>query len=196
VTAAEHHRAVAGEFTRRVDVVSDWTAPAPVAGWTTRDVVGHLLTWLPGFLAGGGVDLDVDGPTAEDDPAGAWHARVRAVQALLEAPDAGRDFNHPRVGDHRLDAAIDRFYVTDVFLHTWDLARASGQDDRLDPDFCADLLAGLEPMDAALRASGQYGARVRVSEDAPVQDRLLGFIGRDPLWQPGSGWRVVRERSA
>ncbi len=189
---------VAGAFSARVDRVSDWDAPAPVAGWTARDVVGHLVTWLPGFLAGGGVTLEVAGrppgeePTAgeataeeatAEDPAAAWHAHVEAVQALLDAPDSGREFAHPQVGSHPLDAAIDQFYVTDIFLHTWDLSRASGQDDRLDPEVCAQLLAGMEPIDELLRASGQYGPRVAVSDDAPVQDRLMAFIGRDPAWR-------------
>jgi hypothetical protein len=42
----------------------------------------------------------------------------------------------------------------------------------------------MEPIDDLLRASGQYGARVPVAADAPVQDRLIGFIGRDPAWSP------------
>lgn len=42
----------------------------------------------------------------------------------------------------------------------------------------------MEPLDQVLRDSGQYGARVLVPDDAPVQQRLLGFIGRDPQWRP------------
>jgi uncharacterized protein (TIGR03086 family) len=103
---------------------------------------------------------------------------------LLDADDADRGFAHPHVGASPLAVAIDRFYTSDVFMHTWDLARASGQDDRLDPDECATLLAGMEPIEQLLRDSGQYGPRVPVGDDAPVQDRLLGFIGRDPGWQP------------
>lgn len=33
-------------------------------------------------------------------------------------------------------------------------------------------------MDAALRASGHFGPRVHVAEDADEQTRLLAFIGR------------------
>jgi hypothetical protein len=33
-----------------------------------------------------------------------------------------------------------------------------------------------------LRASGQYGPRVAVPDDADPQTKLLGFIGRDPSW--------------
>ncbi|HYN29365.1 MAG TPA: hypothetical protein VES95_05790 [Dermatophilaceae bacterium] len=64
------------------------------------------------------------------------------------------------------------------------LPRASGQDDRLDPVFVAELLSGLEPMEEVLRSSGRYGPRVPVPEDADAQTRLLGFIGRHPGWLP------------
>ena len=87
-------------------------------------------------------------------------------------------------GTHPLNAAIDQFYTNDVFMHTWDLARATGQDDTLDPTLAGELLAGMQPIDAMLRESGQYGPQVPVAEDAPVQDRLMGFIGRDPAWRP------------
>ena len=184
MTPAEHHAAVAGVFSARVDGVRDWEAPAPVAGWVARDVVAHLVEWMPGFLAGGGVLLEGDRPVVTDDPAAAWHAHTAAMQRLLDGPDADREFAHPQAGTHPLDVAIDRFYTSDVFLHTWDLARATGQDDRLEAGFCAELLAGMEPLDALLRSSGQYGPRVPVPEGAPVQDRLLGFIGRDPAWRP------------
>ena len=45
------------------------------------------------------------------------------------------------------------------------------------------MLAGMQPLDEVLRASGQYGPKVPVPADAPAQDQLMGFIGRDPGWQ-------------
>ena len=38
-TPAERHRRFAAVFTARVEGTTDWDAPAPVAGWTARDVV-------------------------------------------------------------------------------------------------------------------------------------------------------------
>ena len=107
------------------------------------------------------------------------------MQAVLDDPEtADRTLTNPHIGELPLDRAIDQFYTADVFMHTWDLARATGQDDRLDPDFCAELLAGMEQMEEVIRSSGQYGARVPVPDDADAQTRLLGFIGRDPMWTP------------
>jgi uncharacterized protein (TIGR03086 family) len=185
VSPADRHRAIAGGLTRRVEGATDWDAPAPVAGWTARDVVGHLVEWFPGFLSGGaGIDLPA-GPGVHADPVAAWRTQAEAVQALLDDPaTADRVLSNPHTGDLPLPEAIDRFYTSDVFMHTWDLARATGQDETLDPAECADLLAGMQPIEELLRSSGQYGAAVPVPDDADVQTRMLAFIGRDPEWRP------------
>ena len=182
---AERHRAVAAGFTARVAGASDWDVPAPVDGWRARDVVGHLVEWFPAFLhSATGLDLE-RGPSPEQDPVAAWQVHSDAVQRLLDGPDAATPFAHPMVGELPLPEAVDRFYTSDVFMHTWDLARATGQDERLDPDTCAQLLAGMEPIEDMMRSSQQYGVRVPVPADADVQTRLLGFIGRDPMWGRG-----------
>lgn len=181
---AAHHREVAAGFTDKVAGTADWDVPAPVDGWVARDVVRHLVTWLPGFLHSRGLPGLPGGPSVEADPVAAWRAHADGVQALLEGPDAARELDDPYLGRQRLGELIDRIYTGDVFLHTWDLARATGQDDTLDPETCAEMLAGMEPIEEVMRSSGQYGARVDVSEDADVQTRLLGFIGRDPSWRP------------
>lgn len=186
-TPAEEFREIAGRFGRLVAAVPDdaWERPAPVEGWSARDVVRHLLDWFPPFLHhGAGIDLPT-GRGVGTDPAAAWAAFSDAVQTVLD--DASSDdlvFRDPHVGEMPLPQAVSRFFTADVFLHTWDLARATGQDETLDPERCAVMLAGMEPLDELLRSSGQYGPRVPVPEDADPQTRLLGFIGRDPDWAP------------
>lgn len=181
---AARHRAVAGTFTERAEGVSDWDAPAPVAGWTARDVVIHLVEWFPAFLAQGGEQRLSPGPDVATDPLGAWRHQADAVQALLDDPDvAASSFAHPYLPEQPLGAAVTAYYTSDVFMHTWDLARATGQDERLDPDLCGDLLAGMRQMEDVLRGSGQYGPAVPIADDADVQTRMLGFIGRDPHWR-------------
>jgi uncharacterized protein (TIGR03086 family) len=180
---ARRHREIADGFTTRVLGAGDWDAPAPVDGWACRDVVRHLTDWFPAFLAAGaGIEL-ARGPAVDLDPVAAWRVHSDAVQTLLEDPmTADRTFANPHTGELPLGQAISQFYIPDVFMHTWDLARATGQDDRLDPDLCAELLAGMEQMEEVIRSSGQYGPRVPVPPDADVQAQLLGFIGRDPSW--------------
>jgi uncharacterized protein (TIGR03086 family) len=182
---AERHREIGRVFTHRVQGTRSWDVPSPVAEWTARDVVRHLTAWFPSFLAAGsGIQLPA-GPSVDDDPVGAWQAQCDAVQVLLDDPaTADLVLSNRHIGEVPLDRAIDQFYTADVFMHTWDLARATGQDDRLDADFCAELLAGMEPIEQVMRSSGQYGARVPVKDDADAQTKMLGFIGRDPDWTP------------
>jgi uncharacterized protein (TIGR03086 family) len=184
--AADEHRWIAGIFTDRVvgTPPERWDDPSPVEDWTARDVVRHLVEWFPAFLeAGAGVTLE-RGPSVDDDPVAAWTVHSDSVQALLDDPaTAGKVLSNRHVGDVPLDQAVDQFYTSDVFMHTWDLSRATGQDETLDPEKCAELLAGMEPIEDVLRASGQYGPRVEVSPDSDVQTRMLAFIGRNPLAQ-------------
>ncbi len=181
VDPADRHRAVSATFGARARGVADWDAPAPVPGWRARDVVAHLVGWFPDFVrTATGLTL-ASGPSADEDPVAAWQVHADAVQRLLDGPEAGTPFRHPRVGAMPLPEAVDRFYTTDVFLHTWDLARATGQDEQLDPETCIQLLDAMTPIEELLRSSGQYGPRVPVPDDADVQTRLLAFIGRDPV---------------
>jgi uncharacterized protein (TIGR03086 family) len=197
---AARHREVAGRFTDLVRGTTSWDAPAPVEGWTARDVVQHLTTWLPALLEAHDISFTrpfrtLDTPTSEpiersiernrDPLVGEWEAHAAAVQAILDDP-ASRDhtIKDPHFPEMSLTQMIDRLYTTDVFMHSWDLARATGQPDRLDADHAAELLAGMEPLDEMLRASGQYGPRVDPPPDADATDRLMAFVGRDPRWTP------------
>ncbi|MFT4202066.1 TIGR03086 family metal-binding protein [Gordonia sp. (in: high G+C Gram-positive bacteria)] len=180
---SDRHRSVATTFGDRVAGTTDWSAPAPVPDWTARDVVDHLLTWFPEVLAVGGVELP-PGPGVADDPVGAWRHQTEHVQTLLDGPTADQEFTHPNLGTMPLGSAIDLFYTSDVFMHTWDLARATGQDDRLDEDTCATMVEGMAAAEEMIRSSGQYGPAVPVPDEASAQDRLIGFIGRDPAWRP------------
>src|SRR4051794_32452900 len=110
---AERHLQIGQGFTERVRGTRSWDAPAPVADWTARDVVRHLIEWFPPFLANGsGIQLPA-GPSVDDDPAAAWQAHCDAVQALLDDPaTAGRVLSNPHLGELPVDRAIDQFYTT------------------------------------------------------------------------------------
>lgn len=185
---AQEFRETAARFGLVVDGVRDartWDQRSPVPEWSARDVVGHLVGWFPSFLAAGSSIELPTGPDVTDDPAGAWHVLSDAVQALLDDPaSASKVLSNPHIGEVALPRAVSQFFTADVFMHTWDLARATDQDATLDPRRCADYLAGMEPMDEVLRASGQYGPKVAVAADADPQTRLIAFIGRDPSWTP------------
>ena len=179
---ADRFRAVGGTFTETAQRVPDgaWDNPAPCEGWVARDVVGHMVEWMPSFLANAPVDVP-EGPLVVDDPVGAWVELCDALQAALDDPDiAACTFTHPYAGTHTVEDAIGTFFLGDVLVHTWDLATAAGLEVTLDPAEVHALLDGMEAMDEVLRASGQFGPRVEVPADADEQTRLIAFTGRRP----------------
>lgn len=185
LSPAERHRRVAAGFGEVVAAVDDWDGPTPVKVWAARNVVTHLTGWFPDFLAAGGIELEASSPS-DAGPLGAWRAQSSSIQDLLDDEAvATSSFTHPMAGTHPLAEAIDRFYTADVFMHTWDLARAADVEAYLDPAFCSELLEGMRPLEDLLRSSGHYGPVVAtVAEDDPAVDRLMAFIGRDPAWRP------------
>jgi uncharacterized protein (TIGR03086 family) len=179
---SDRFRRFAATFTDRVEGVPEgrWDDPAPCEGWVARDVVRHLCDWVPGLIVGAYGLPAPAGPSVDDDPVGAWAALRRWIEAGLDDPEvADREADLPP-GRMALGAAVDMLVTGDVFLHTWDLARATGQDETLDPDEVHRALEGMLPLDEVLRQSGHYGPKVEVPADADEQTRLLAFIGRRP----------------
>ncbi len=85
---------------------------------------------------------------------------------------------------------VDGVVSTDLVLHGWDLARAAGLDDAIDPDELDRLWPGIEQIPDEMRIPDHFGPgvvvigpEVDVPADAPLQDRLLGKLGRDPEWR-------------
>jgi uncharacterized protein (TIGR03086 family) len=181
-TAARYQR-VADRFDARVrEMPADaWDLPSPCDGWVGRDIVAHLVSWIPAVIGRAGVQI---APTVADPhahPVAAWRALDAGLRAALDDPDvAGRTFDAGPPGELTVASAIDMLVVGDLVIHTWDLARTGGLDEELDADIVAEMLAGMEPLDDMLRASGHYGPRVAVADDADDQTKLIAFTGRTP----------------
>lgn len=187
IETAERFRRVAADFATVIGAVDDdaWSNPSPCTGWTARDVVGHLVEWIPapGFLLGS-FDIDIGPiPPIGDDPGAAWAVVRDALQAGLDDPAiAARIADCGPLGELRFDTAVAMTVISDVFVHTWDLARAAGLNAALDPDELVrqhDAVASIPPdVDAAMRASGHFGPRTPIAADADALTEVLAFYGR------------------
>ena len=178
---ADRFRKVAGGFTQRVESVPPgaWDNPAPCAGWVARDVVGHLVGWMPGFFGRYGVEF-APGPTVDDDPAAAWSAVRDALQQALDEPAVATRESETPMGSTTLEGSVGMFVIADVLIHTWDLSRAAGLDETLDADEVARLAGFMQMSDEQLRSSGQFGPAVPVPDSADAQTKLIAFSGRQP----------------
>lgn len=161
--------------------VTDWSAPTPCTEWDARGIVEHII----GFH-----DAVVLGPTGRevsrpDDPVERWAVTAAAVQDAFGEPGIlDLEVDVPGMGKARIGRLAPTF-TTDILVHTWDLARASGQDVTLDETLCASAYETAKAF-GDLSGSGMFAPAVPVADDAPLQDQLLGLMGRDPNWQPST----------
>lgn len=181
---AERWRYLAGELTRRVQAVPGdrWDAPR-----TTGELGGArrrpptLVEWMSGRFLGTARLPVPEVPSVDVNPAAAWRALDDAVQAAaLDDPATAQPPTDSSARRMTLSELVAMTGAFDLLVHGWDLARATGQDESLDPGEVHEFLVGMELWDAALRARGHYGPRVAVPEGASEQDRLLAFTGRRP----------------
>lgn len=178
---SDRYRKVADGLSARMAAVppDGWERPSPCEGWTARDVVRHVVESTGMFLGRAGVELP-QGPSVDDDPNGAWATARAAMERALDDPNVAQvEYDSP-MGRTTLETTAGMFGVGDVLVHTWDLARATGLDERLDPDEVGRLYAVMEPNDEMLRQGSAFGARVEVPNDADPQTKLLAFTGRHP----------------
>ena len=73
--------------------------------------------------------------------------------------------------------------LSEVTLHGWDLARATGQDYACDEATAAVLTTFVEGFDPA-GTPGLFGPALEPPPDADIFDRVLARAGRDPGWTP------------
>jgi uncharacterized protein (TIGR03086 family) len=165
-----------------------WDDPSPCAGWRARDVVGHIVEMHDVMLRPAGRSLS-PAPAIDDDPVAAFRSARADVEALLADADVVSTECDTPAGRMTVARHIDEVMSADLVLHGWDLARATGLDDTIDPAEVAAMWPQMEHIPEEMRIPDFYGPgvvvfgpEVPVADDAPLQDRLLGKIGRDPGW--------------
>lgn len=160
-----------------------WDTASPCDGWTARQVAGHAMGVVSNVGAKLGAAEPVDPFGAVDAIAGtepdASFRRIRATTlAALDRPGSLATPVSSSLGDMVLDDYLVSM-TNDAFIHAWDIARATGGDDRLDPDLLTVVAARMMHTDVPRRA-GRYDQAVAIDDAAPLQDRFIAFTGRTP----------------
>jgi uncharacterized protein (TIGR03086 family) len=179
-TIAQRYDRLAGAFAAKIaGAGGKWDAPSPCEDWKAIDVVKHVTETPAMFFGFIGKDFG-DVPPVEDDPAGAFDStRQKVVAALNDEATATTEFEG-FMGRQTFEQSVDRFLSFDLLVHGWDLARATGQDDRMDPADVERLAEAAKGFGDAMRGPGAFGPEVEAPDGADQQDRLLAFLGRDP----------------
>ncbi|WP_214364711.1 TIGR03086 family metal-binding protein [Pseudonocardia sp. H11422] len=180
----ELYRRSSAAFGERVHAVDGrWDAATPCPGWNARDLVNHLVNeerWTPPLFGGATIEEvgdRFDSDLLGADPVGTWEEAAAAALAAMEADGAMDRTVHLSFGDHPA-AEYATQLAADHLVHAWDLARAVGADETLDPGAVKYLLGWFESMEPIYRSMGAIGERAPMPADADQQARLLAMFGR------------------
>ena len=105
----------------------EWAIPTGCTGWTVRDLVGHLVGGNRAFAAmaageepPGGDDL------LGDDPLAAYRESGEALRAAFTRPGVLDEVFRVPAGTLP-GAVVLHLRLTELLVHGWDLARATGR---------------------------------------------------------------------
>ena len=171
--------------------------PTPCDDFRVRDLPEHLVGVVKTAARVGRGENPFDPPEA--GAKGVTFADAVAEWEAAWADDAALSRPSPLPWAPESGAAALRSWVLELTVHSWDLARATGQDPAWDPSALA-LAAEYVEQDQFMPATGRHdlfdqmrgGAdfpdpfldAVPVPDDAPVLDRIVAWTGRDPGWMP------------
>jgi uncharacterized protein (TIGR03086 family) len=163
-------------------------APTPCDEFTVRALINHLLFWGPSQAAAA-VKESVPPPGSNErevDLTEDWATKLTALTDSLAAgwgePEAweGETFmGGPTAMPARM---VGGMVAAELVVHTWDLARATGQEAVWEPDVLSFVHTEMAGMAKQGREMGIFGPEVPVAGTAPLLHRTLGLSGRDPQW--------------
>jgi uncharacterized protein (TIGR03086 family) len=103
---------------------------------------------------------------------------MQAIERIAGDPETlAREIDGP-LGTMPAGRIIGRFVTMDLLVHTWDLARAVGADERLDEEAVRRAYEVVQPMDAMIRQPNVFGPRLDPPAGADLQTEFLYFLGR------------------
>jgi uncharacterized protein (TIGR03086 family) len=161
---------------------SQWTAPTPCPDWNVAELVGHVTFGnriSTALLRGEERPAAAEPPPVDQLPA-AFDRSMADLEEAFARPGALEQTVTLPIGAIPATAARD-LRVTELLVHGWDLAQATGQD----------LAAPERSVQRALEFSREFIHRIPpgrqpfaapqdTREGAPVLDRLVALLGREP----------------
>ena len=152
--------------------------PTPCPEWTVRQLINHVVggtAVFAGMMTGEAVDREVD--FLGDDPHGAFRAAVARLRALFAEPGALERIVPSPFGARPATALVE-MRTNEMMVHSWDLARATGQSTDLDPELAETCVEAFRRLRASGRGAGMFADPQPVSDTAPAADRMAALAGR------------------
>jgi uncharacterized protein (TIGR03086 family) len=154
--------------------------PTPCVAWDVRALINHMVTGnlLFAALVAGSEQPERSADHLGDDFQRAFGDAVNALSGAFTKYDVLNGvFPTPFGEGPGKQLVMMRF--NELVVHGWDLARATGQTDLLDPRLAEISLRALQSVPVIPRGDGEaFGAEVGAPPDAGPVERLAAFLGR------------------
>jgi len=161
-----------------------WAALSPCEGWTSQDVLSHMLDSQRSFLVERGFDLGAP-PDVSSDPLAAWRQHSAAVQGLLDDPEvAGTEYDG-FFGRTTIGETFARFYLFDMVVHRWDIATGAGVETEFTEAEMDEIEAAADALGDNIYRPGVCAPAADAPKDAGRQAALLARLGRVDARSPG-----------
>jgi len=162
-------------------------SPTPCQEWQVRPLANHLLQVTTALsLAGRGAAVpgDIwDRDLMSDDWANRLDEQARQAIEAWSEPSAWE--GTVSMGSSEMPASMmATMLASDLVIHSWDLARATGQEYACLDDTAEMARVFVEQMAEQGRGMGIFAEPVPVPDNAPALDKAVGLSGRDPAWKP------------
>jgi uncharacterized protein (TIGR03086 family) len=157
-------------------------APTPCREWDVRALLGHTLGVVTNMgRAARGEELlaDMNAIPLSDDVSAQFNAEAERTLAAWQAKGFDGDVN-VGAGPMPIQVAVS-INLVDTATHSWDLARATGQNENLPDDLAAMVLAvGQGFITEEIRGFAGFDPPVPVGDEARPTAQLVAFLGRQP----------------
>jgi uncharacterized protein (TIGR03086 family) len=181
----EMHAQALSYMTSVIHGIADdsWGNQSPCEDWSVREVVNHITAenlWAEPLMNGMTIEQvgdQFEGDVLGVDPMAAWDAAAKGASAAFTAGDALQKTVHVSWGDISAQQYLEQM-TSDLIIHGWDIAKGSGQDDRIPEPLVRTAMALLQPMVESGQTSSVFSDPLPVEKDADAQTKLLAITGR------------------
>jgi uncharacterized protein (TIGR03086 family) len=153
--------------------------PTPCTEWSVGQLINHLVTGNLMFVATitGSPRPDRSRDHLGADPREAFRSTTAQLRSAFSAEGVLEGLYPSPLGE-RPGAALVDMRAIEMTLHTWDLAKATGQSTDLDADLAESALRALRGVLTGDRTGGPFGPEQPAPPRASAADRLAAFAGR------------------
>jgi len=190
----DRRRTLAESYENAATIVSgiraeELDAPTPCPKYDVAGLVDHIVEAAHRAAALGRGQTPPAGDESahvelSDAPGQLRRAAEEAAKAWGDGSRLSSMFTMPW-GEEYTGATLLDMYVAELATHAWDLARATGQLDGLNPSLAVPALDGARAMIKPeyrdmVEPGSPFGAEVPPPPGADDWERLAAFMGRDP----------------